>query len=465
MERKKILVVEDRENTRKVIAAILSDEGFDVLTAPDGRKALGIFSVHYDITAVLSDLKMPGMNGLELFHRMNGIRKPPPFIIMTAYGTVKSAVSALKEGVANYLIKPLDYEELTIVLDKAIREHDMSSELSALKKQLIGDNIFHGVIGADPKMQVIFQLVRTVGPTDASVVIYGETGTGKELLANALHRESPRRQRPMVCINSASLSEHLLEAELFGYLKGAFTGAITNRKGRLETAHHSTLFLDEIGHMSMNLQAKLLRFLEEKTFEPVGDTDSRKVDVRVIAATNVDLQEEIRKERFLGDLLYRLEVVPIHVPPLKERRGDVCHLTDHFMRQFSLQYDKKLTGVSSGAMDLLSAYPWPGNVRELKNTIQQVVILSGNSILEVDDLPGKIKAGISHDCPGEMMTSGSAAGDMAISLREMEIDLIQATLERCNGNKSHAAQQLGISRKTLYEKINRYHIPVAKPAR
>lgn len=449
--------MDDRRNSLKVVGAILADEGFEVLQAPGGQQALEVFAARKDIDAVLSDLKMPGMDGLELFRRMGQIRTPPPFVIMTAHGTVKSAVQALKEGVTHYLIKPLDYEELVIVLNKAIREAEMSRELSDLRRRTdpeAGD--FHGIIGDDPQMHEIFEMVRTVGATDASVLIYGETGTGKELLARALHAESGRAGREMVCINSVALTESLLEAELFGYVKGAFTGAAADRRGRLEAADGSTLFLDEIGHMSASLQARLLRFLQEKTFEPVGGAESRRVDVRVLAATNLDLREEIRRGRFLKDLLYRIEVISIRVPPLRERRQDIYGLTQDFIRRYAHRYGKSVDGIEPDAMEVLSAHDWPGNVRELKNCIARAVILSKNPQLTRGDLPDSLSEAPSVCGWNQGAGPNRPLPEKGYKLRDMERDLIRLTLEHCKGNKSLAAQQLGISRKTLYEKLARY---------
>lgn len=454
---KTVLIVDDRKSALKVISAILKDEGYQVLQAGSGAEALDIFRRRKAIDVVLSDLKMPGMDGLDLFRQMKKIRTPPPFVIMTAYGTVQSAVQALKEGAANYLIKPLDYDELSIVLDKAVREYAVSMELKALKKEMGREQAFHGMIGADPKMTDLFDRVRTVGPTDASVLIYGETGTGKELLARALHMESPRRKGEMVCINSAALSETLLEAELFGYVKGAFTGASADRKGRLEIAHNGTLFLDEIGHMSLGLQAKLLRFLQEMAFEPVGGSTSRSVDVRIIAATNLDLQAEIRTGRFLNDLLYRIEVVPLRLPALRQRRDDIYLLVDHFMRQFARQYNKPITKLDPQALQILSDYDWPGNVRELKNCIARSVILSKSSTITLEDLPQKITTA-SDVAPSRPDVFVRRIPEQGVTLRRMECELIHMTLTKHKGNKSMTAQSLGISRKTLYEKIERYGI-------
>lgn len=439
---KTILAIDDRKSSLKVLAAILSDEGYDVIQAASADEALRIYQSGVKIDAILSDFKMPKMNGLELFRKMESIKKAPPFIIMSAYGTVKSAVQALKEGVTHYLIKPLDYDELSIVLRKAIKEREGARELANLRQQVNEKTSFHGIIGTSRAMTDIFEMVRTVGKTDASVVIYGETGTGKELLARAIHLESHRRNAEMVCINSAALSENLLEAELFGYVKGAFTGAESSRKGRLEMADHSTLFLDEIGHMSLRLQAKLLRFLQEKTFEPVGSTESCQVDARILAATNLDLQEEIKKERFLRDLLYRIEVIKIQVPPLRKRKEDIHLLVDYCVKKYARQYGKQIDGVDPGAMQVLQKYPWPGNVRELKNYIERGVILSKKSMLCTEDLPDILPV------------ADDASYMEECNLKEMEKIQIVKTLEKYGGNKSLAARHLGISRKTLYKKLS-----------
>lgn len=450
-----ILVVDDRINTLKVLMLFLADKGYRVLKASSGEEALKVFEQNRDINVVLADFKMPGMSGLDLYRSMVRTGPTPPFIIMTAYATVETAIMALKEGVTDYLIKPLNYDELPIVLSNACQHAEMSIELASLRRQVREERAFHGILGASSVMMDIFEMVRTVGPTDASVLITGETGTGKELLAKALHLESERRKNSIVCINCAALSESLLETELFGHAKGAFTGALGNRIGRLESAHGGTLFLDEIGHMSLNLQSKFLRFLQDGIFEPVGDVRGRKVNVRLVAATNADLEAQIASGRFMSDLLYRIEVIPIHVPPLKERMEDIPLLVGHFVGQYARRYLRAMEGISPEAMRALVDYQWPGNIRELKNCLARAIILSKKSYLALEDLPRKISKQTS---PSDGLSGTETPGDstsLGPTLKNMETDLIINTLKRCHGNKTLAAKVLGISRKGLYEKMER----------
>ncbi len=450
-----ILVVDDRINTLKVLMLFLADNGYEVLKASNGNEALAVFNDHPGIDAVLADLKMPGMNGLELYRRMNQHRAAPPFIIMTANATVETAIKALKEGVTDYLIKPLNFEELPIVLAKACRQAEMSRELASLRRQVRKENTFHGIIGSSSAMQDIYDIVRTVGPTDASVLITGETGTGKELLAHSIHQESGRCDKPLVCINCAALTESLLEAELFGYVQGAFTGAVGDKMGRLEMANHGTLFLDEIGNMSLALQSKFLRFLQDGTFEPVGATKTKQVDVRLVAATNADLDAQIAAGRFISDLLYRIEVIAIQLPPLRKRVEDIPLLVNHFLDQYTGRYKKSMEGVASSAMQALMDYGWPGNVRELKNSMARTVILSKGPEIALDDLPEKIRPKI---MPGGVADILEDLPESGLTIRDMEAELIGNTLRRCKGNKTMAAKMLGISRKGLYEKMERLGI-------
>ncbi len=456
--KKKILIVDDNVNTLRVVGAILQDEGYDVFKAQNGMEAMNIFESRKDIDVVLADLKMRRVDGLDLYRKMSAIEGDIPYVIMTAHGTIESAVEAMKEGVTNYLIKPLNYNELSIVLEKAIREKKISSELAELRREAREKDYFREIIGADSKMNEVFEIIRTSAPTDVPILIRGETGTGKELLARAIHSLSRRQDRPMICINSAALTDSLLEAELFGHVKGAFTGAISNKKGRLEAANKGTLFLDEIGHMSLNLQAKLLRFLQEGSFEPVGGVDPRYVDVRVITATNRDLREEIKAGRFLNDLLYRIEVISITLPPLRDRGDDIILLVNHFIKHFGKEYGKTIDSVHPDAMEAMAGYYWPGNVRELENCIARAIILSKGNSIGLDDLPDRItkyKGQARPDLDNQDILSLPENG---ISIRELERLLIKKILEKYNGNKTLAANTLGISRKALYEKIERYDI-------
>lgn len=453
-----ILIVDDKISTLKVVCAILEDEGYTVFKARDGHEALTLIEQQERIDAVLADLKMPVMDGLTLFRRMKALHLDIPFVIMTAHGTIESAVKAMKEGITNYLIKPLNYEELSIVLERAIREKNLVTELNDLRREIRGKYAFHNIIGTHPSMKSIFEMLATVAPTDAPVLIRGETGTGKELLAKAIHAMSRRSEKPMVCINSAALSDNLLEAELFGHTKGAFTGAITHKKGRLEMAGGGTLFLDEIGHMSLNLQTKLLRFLQEGTFEPVGGTDTRHVDVRVLAATNLDLNAEIKAGRFLSDVLYRIEVITLEIPPLRCRGDDVLLLADHFLKTHAAAYQKKITGMTSQAIERLMGYAWPGNVRELENIIARGVILAKTDQILVSDLPERLQMPLPRPAAPPSSFALPEIPAEGIALKELERELIRKTIDKCQGNKSKAAQLLGVSRKTLYEKLDRYDL-------
>lgn len=456
--KKTILIVDDQKNTLKVLRAILIDEGYIVLEADNASKAIETIANEEQVDAILSDLKMPGMDGLDLFQNLQKMNIRIPFIIMTAHGSIQSAVEAMKKGVTNYLIKPLNYEELSIVLDRAIRENEISNELDDLRREVRNKYASKNIIGNHPSMLKIFEMLETVAPTNAPVLIYGDTGTGKELLAKAIHSSSQRHNRPMVCINSAALPDDLLEAELFGYKKGAFTGAFASKKGRLESADGGTLFLDEIGHMSLSLQTKLLRFLQEGTFDPVGGVSTKHVDVRVIAATNKDLEEEINAKRFLSDLLYRIEVFTLTLPPLRDRGDDLQLLVNRFIDKYSAEYDKNIKGVQPEVIDVLNQYSWPGNIRELENCIARCVILAKEDLIRLEDLPTKVynqKAAAAYPNNQNIFHNLPERG---FTVKEMERQLIQQTLVKSNGNKSQAAKMLGLSRKTLYEKIASYQL-------
>jgi DNA-binding NtrC family response regulator len=416
--------------------------------------AIELFREHLNFDIVLSDLKMPGMDGLALYRSLKRLDEHLLLVIMTAHGSIESSVAAMKEGVYDYVTKPLIMDELLVTLNKATRDREREAELMALRDAVAQRYGFHNIIGQSPQMTEAFGIIKSVAPTEATVLITGETGTGKELFTKAIHYNSTRREAPLVCIDCGALSESLLETELFGYVKGAFTGADTNRVGRLEAAHRGTLFLDEVGQMSMGLQAKLLRFLQERTFEPVGSITPRSVNVRVIAATNRDLRQEAEQQRFLPDLFYRLQVIQIAIPPLRRRMGDIPLLIEYFLKKTSAEHKKPLLQISNDAMDALVAYPWPGNVRELSNTISRMVILCQTDAIDLEDLPSNIREAYHSDESGPRFFKRLPS--KGVTIREAEIELIEQSLVYFGGNRSLTAKALGISRKSLYERIQRY---------
>jgi DNA-binding NtrC family response regulator len=456
MKPTKILLVDDRASTLRVIQTFLEKEGYEVIAANSGRMAEDIFREHLDFDIVLSDLKMPGMDGLELYRSLKRLDENLLLIIMTAHGSIESSVAAMKEGVYDYVTKPLVMDELLLTLNKATRDREREAELTALRNEVAQRYGIHNIVGQSPEMKEAFGIIRAVAPTEATVLITGETGTGKELFTKAIHYNSSRREAPLVCIDCGALSESLLETELFGYVKGAFTGADTNRVGRLEAAHRGTLFLDEVGQMSMGLQARLLRFLQERTFEPVGSITPRSVDVRVIAATNRDLRQEAEQQRFLPDLYYRLQVIQVNIPPLRRRIGDIPLLIEYFLKRSSAEHKKPLFRISDDAMDALVAYPWPGNVRELSNTISRMVILCRTEAIDLEDLPSNIRETYQTSENGPRFFKRLPS--KGITLREAEIELIKKSLAYFGGNRSLTAKALGISRKSLYERIQRFGI-------
>ncbi|MBE0556188.1 MAG: sigma-54-dependent Fis family transcriptional regulator, partial [Proteobacteria bacterium] len=399
---------------------------------------------------ILLDIRMTKMDGIEALGEIRKISPQVPVLIMTAYASVKTAVEALKAGAFDYLTKPLDIEELKILIDKAMDHYHLRQENLVLKERL-GDRFdFARIIAASPKMKALLETLAMVAPSDATVLIMGESGTGKEVIANAIHHNSPRSGEAFIKVSCAALPETLLESELFGHEKGAFTGAVARREGRFQLAHRGTIFLDEVGEMSPALQAKLLRVLQEKEFEPLGGTRTLKVDIRVITATNRDLEREVKEGRFREDLYYRLNVVPLILPPLRERREDIPLLADHFLALFREKNRKPIKAISGKALDLLIRYDWPGNVRELENVIERAVILARDEVLVPADLPPQIR-----------MLSGEAGQDTfaipsGMSLDEMERALIVKTLEETGGNRTRASEILGINRRTLQNKLKEY---------
>jgi len=388
---RRLLVIDDEDSHRLMLRAVLKEEGYQVTEAADGPEAIrAIEQETFDL--ILLDLRLQTMDGIETLAEIRKISPLVPVIIMTAYASVKTAVEALKAGATDYLTKPLDIEELKVLIEKSLELYDLRTENIFLKERL-GDRFdFSRLIGRSSKMRELFDTLALVAPSDATVLVQGESGTGKELVANAIHQNSLRKNQPFVKISCAALPETLLESELFGHERGAFTGASARREGRFQMAHRGTIFLDEVGEMSPSTQIKLLRVLREKEFEPLGSNQTFKVDVRVIAATNKDLEKETKKGCFREDLFYRLNVVPIVLPPLRERREDIPLLANHFFNFYREKNRKELKAISGKAMDLLVRYHWPGNVRELENTIERAVIIARGELVVPVDLPLQIQA-------------------------------------------------------------------------
>ncbi len=446
---RRILVVDDEESHRLMLKAVLKEDGYQIGEAADGAEAIkAVEQESFDL--ILLDLRMPGKDGIETLMEIRKISPLVPIIIMTAFASIKTAVEALKAGASDYLTKPLDIDELKILMQKALELYDLRTENILLKERL-GDRFdFSQLIGQSTKMRELFSTLSLVAPTDATVLIRGESGTGKELVANAIHHNSLRKGQPFIKVSCAALPETLLESELFGHEKGAFTGATARREGRFQLAHRGTIFLDEVGEMSSSTQIKLLRVLQEKEFEPLGSNRTMKVDVRVIAATNKDLEKEVKDGNFREDLFYRLNVVPVVIPPLRERREDIPLLASHFFSIYREKNRRELKGISGKAMDLLVRYHWPGNVRELENTMERAVILAQGEMIAPVDLPSQIQALAREKEAKEFYFPPGT------SLAQVERALIMKTLEDTGGNRSRAAEILGINRRTLQNKLKEY---------
>ena len=447
MKKPTILIADDEKNTREGLARALQRH-YDVLLAEDGRRALALLETQA-VDVVLSDVRMPGMDGLTLLSRALARQPQPLVILLTAYGTVETAVEAMKHGAYDFLTKPVNLDQLELKLKQALRSREVESENRALREQLDTKFGLENILGHSPVMQEVFDTIRQVAPTRATVLIEGESGTGKELVARAIHQIGPRAKGPFVPVHCAALSKTLLESELFGHEKGAFTGAAERRSGRFEMADGGTLFLDEIGEIDAAVQVKILRVLEEHKFERVGGNETIEVDVRLVAATNRNLKKMVEEGKFREDLFYRLYVVNIHLPPLRERMGDIPLLTQHFLQEFATENQKPVAGITPDAMDLLSAYRWPGNVRELRNVVERMVVLARSDKLTVRDLPPNIR-----ELAGGKQTGVTLGGNLTLEAAEKQL-MIQA-LKQHDGNRTLAAKQLGISRRTFHRKLNEY---------
>jgi len=443
----RILVVDDEANARLALAELLRDEGYDVETAADAFKALGKldeFAPHL----VLTDLKMPGMDGIELMHKITAGEREVAVVVMTAFGAIDTAVAAMRAGAIDYLTKPLNFDELLIVAERALERVNLRAEAAHLRARLAEKRRPGNIIGDSPQMQRVFKIVEQVAPSRASVLITGESGTGKELVAEAIHQLSPRSGGPFIKLHCAALAESLLESELFGHEKGSFTGAVARRDGRFQLAHGGTLFLDEIGEISAAMQVKLLRFLQEHEFERVGGTQTIQVDVRIIAATNRNLAEEVAHGQFREDLYYRLNVVTIDMPPLRDRRTDIPLLAEFFLRRFAEENGKQINGFTDEALATLVAHAWPGNVRELENAVERAVVMTAGPMVEATSLPAHV---VPRPTGAEQapVIPGS-------TLDEIERHAILKTLEHTGGSTSRAAEVLGISVRKIQYKLHAY---------
>ncbi len=468
--RKHLLLVEDEVPLRQALAERLSEHGFEVEQADTGEQAIDqLAEFAFDI--VITDLRLPGLDGTRVLEAAL-LRYPDIVgIIVTGYGTVKDAVEAIKRGATDFVTKPFQFDELLHALNSALEQRRLKAENAYLRSQLQERYRFEGIIGRSPAMRELFQLLETVSASGSTILVTGETGTGKEVVARAIHHNSPRRAQRFVALNCGAIPETLLEAELFGHVRGAFTGAIGTRQGRLEQANKGTLFLDEVGTMSWAMQMKLLRVLQEREFERIGDTHTIKVDVRVIAATNSDLQKMVSDGMFREDLFYRLNIIPIHLPPLRDRKEDIPLLVQHFLKKFSSQESGATGGkadqgrgseqvvralsISQQAMRCLMAYAWPGNVRQLENAIERAVALSGGrSQIETSDLTPDIQqASQTAATPDVTLPEGGIDFDHYIN--RVEYGLIRRALEKTGGNKGQASKLLNLKRTTLVEKLKR----------
>jgi len=447
-ERIRVLVVDDEEIVRESLGGWLAKDGYEVKLAPEGASARELMKTE-PFAIVLADLKMPGIDGLQVLEEAKRIQPEAVVVIMTAYATVETAVTAMKLGAYDYLVKPFDPEELSIMLEKIVSQRALRHENEVLRKALKREWGFHDLLSKSPSMQQVFELARVAARSASTILVLGESGSGKEVLARAIHAESPRAAGPFVAVNCAALTETLLESELFGHEKGAFTGAVARRKGKFEAADGGTLFLDEVGDISSKLQLELLRVLEDRSFHRVGGNEPISVDVRIVAATNRDLKKAVAEGRFRDDLYYRLNVIPIVVPPLRDRRQDVPLLVDRFIEALSAELNKKLDGVSPQAMTALLAHDWPGNVRELRNVLERGAVVAHGATIQVEDL------GMAGAQP-TAAEPGAAPAAMPGTLEDVERRHIGEVLLQENGNVTRAARVLGIDRVTLYKKIRKY---------
>jgi Nif-specific regulatory protein len=471
-KRPRIVLADDELNLRKVLGAILQREGYEVLEAVDGEEALGL--VGSGVQAVITDLRMPRLDGMGLLRKMVAEHPDVPVVMITAHGSVDSAVEAVKLGAFDYVEKPFEQAQIRQVVAKAIKTHELQQRAPRPLPMPSGAGRY-GLVGRSPQLEQVFAVIEKVADTPSTVLITGESGTGKELIARALHNNSSRKAQPFIKINCAAIPKTLMESELFGYEKGAFTGAVGSKPGRFELADTGTLFLDEIGEIPVEMQVKLLRVLQESEFERVGGIKTIKVDVRLVTATNRDLLKEVQAGNFREDLYYRLNVVPIHLPPLRERRADIPMLVEHFVSKFNERLKKQVTTVEADALERLTHHPWPGNIRELENVLERTILFSEGPHIRARDLPPELSlpaapapaaaGGAQAGAPAAPASSGESRPQAAASsLKEMvrqeterlERELIVRALDETGGNVTQAARRLKISRKSLQNKMKEF---------
>lgn len=449
MQKPRILLVDDDKNTANGLRKILLQDGYDASCAFTGNEALNLIETgHFNI--IITDMKLPDISGLSIIEKAKKKDNDITVVMITAFSSVQNAIDAMKKGADDYLTKPVNIDELELILKRIWERQLLVLQNKELRQQLNDKYDFSGIIGNTPEMQDIFKTITEIAPTEASVLIYGETGTGKELIANAIHYNSDRKDKPFIALHCASLSEGVLESELFGHEKGAFTGAISQRRGRFELANGGSLFLDEIGEMNSQVQVKLLRVLETGRFERVGGEKTLESDVRIIAATNKDMDKEIEEGRFREDLYYRLNVINLRLPSLRERKEDIGLLIDSFLLKYSAKNKKDIKGFTSQSVKILNNYNWPGNVRELENTIERAVVMAKKEFIEPNNLPSNINV---HSRKTRMETFHIPLGT---TMKEIEKKIILETLQTTNGSKSKAAKILGISTRKIEYKVKEW---------
>jgi DNA-binding NtrC family response regulator len=452
----RVLVVEDHETERRAISKILQSDGFTVFGAENADKAMGYIDENIDI--VLSDLNMGDVSGMDLLQLWKKRQSDTQFILVSGQASVSSAVEAMKNGAYDYLTKPINTDELLLVIRRAIDTQKKDKEIDSLRRQLDQKFGLDQIIGQSKLMKDVFAKIQKAAPVDSTVLVLGETGTGKELVAQALHYNSPRKKGPFVAVNAAAVPATLVESELFGHVRGAFTGATDRRMGRFEQADGGTLFIDEIGDFEIGLQAKLLRVLETLTVTPVGGHEDRKVDVRVLAATRQDIRKMVEAGTFREDLYYRLNVVTINLPPLRQRPDDIPILVEHFLKQMNAKYPSSPRRVAPDVMRKLMGYRWPGNVRELSHALERMMVLADSDMLVETDLPDEIRESVTGTAPARDLPTG-------LTMDELEKLAITKALDACGGNRTHAAQRLNISVRTLQRKLQQYELEkVPQPA-